>query len=177
MIIEHIGDLLNVTKGIIVQGCNCQGVMGKGVAKSIKDKWPHIHMMYRSWYTTMGLRLGMVQSISSSLYDGDRDNNQVNYYSDQLPRDVILVNAMTQYDYYKYNPNTDNEANRDKLYADYDAVAACFAAIKILARDTKLPVHFPLIGCGLANGDWSRVSEIIESALGPDIEKHLWRLA
>lgn len=30
MIKEHKGDLLSVTEGIIVHGCNAQGVMGSG---------------------------------------------------------------------------------------------------------------------------------------------------
>ena len=37
------GDILNVTEGIIVQQVNCFGVMGAGLAKQIRDKWPSVY--------------------------------------------------------------------------------------------------------------------------------------
>ena len=54
---------------------------------------------------------------------------------------------------------------------------AAFGRIRMLARDTGLPVHFPLIGCGLAHGTWEEVSKRIELGLGPNIEKVLWHFA
>lgn len=46
--IEYIkGNILNVTEGIIVQQVNCMGVMGAGLAKQIKDKWPNIYNDYK----------------------------------------------------------------------------------------------------------------------------------
>lgn len=166
MIIEHIGDLLSVEEGIIVHGCNCEGVMGSGIAKSIRDKWPEVYTIYKEYERRIGLFLGSIQSIpvdETVLLD-------INHYSFgtlNLPDKIIVVNAMTQ-----------NTFGRDPaiVYVDYDAISACFAQIKILAKKTGLPVHFPLIGCGLANGDWEEVSSRIEAALGPDIEKHVWRL-
>jgi hypothetical protein len=68
----------------------------------------------------------------------------------------------------------DTAKGPDDVVVDYDAVSAAFSRIKLLARDTGLPVHFPLIGCGLANGNWGEVSKRIEESLGNDIEKHLW---
>ena len=41
------GDLLNVTEGIILHGCNGQGVMGAGVAKAIKMKYPEAFTAYK----------------------------------------------------------------------------------------------------------------------------------
>ena len=40
------GDILNVTEGIIVQQVNCKGVMGAGLAKQIRDKWPSVYDRY-----------------------------------------------------------------------------------------------------------------------------------
>lgn len=45
MIQTKYGDLLS-SKGIIVHGVNSQGVMGSGVAKQIKDKWPEAYGSY-----------------------------------------------------------------------------------------------------------------------------------
>lgn len=40
------GDLFSVTSGIIVHGCNAQGVMGSGVAKSVKAQYPEAFKKY-----------------------------------------------------------------------------------------------------------------------------------
>ena len=74
---------------------------------------------------------------------------------------------MTQFDY-----------GRDKgtVYVDYDAVFAAFARVSLIARDTGLTVHFPLIGCGLANGDWNEVSLAIKTAMPKDAQMVLWKL-
>ena len=45
--IEYIkGNILNATEGIIVQQVNCMGVMGAGLAKQIRDKWPSVYNRY-----------------------------------------------------------------------------------------------------------------------------------
>lgn len=46
-----------------------------------------------------------------------------------------------------------------KLYLDYQALRRGIGSIN---RNVTQPVAFPLIGCGLAGGDWKLVSEIIE---------------
>lgn len=163
---KHIGNLLDVEKGIIVHGCNCHGVMGSGVAKAIRQKWPEAYTVYSNRFKTTDLFLGDIVAIGPLFTEG-KVFRHLDCLSKNIPENVIVVNAMTQYDY---------GANKDVVFVDYDALAACFARIKIIARDAKLPVHFPLIGCGLANGDWDIVSEIIDRTLGDDIEKHLWVL-
>lgn len=40
------GDLLSVKEGVIVHGCNSMGVMGAGVAKQIKKKYPDCFEFY-----------------------------------------------------------------------------------------------------------------------------------
>ena len=39
-------DLLNSPDRIIVHGCNAQGVMGAGVAKAIRTKYPEAYSNY-----------------------------------------------------------------------------------------------------------------------------------
>ena len=64
------GDLLSVESGIIAHGCNCQGVMGSGVAKLIKDKYPSAYRIYKYQEQTSGLKLSAVQlvMVDDSLY-------------------------------------------------------------------------------------------------------------
>jgi len=148
MIQTHEGDLLSVTKGIIVHGCNCQGVMGSGVAAVIREKYPEAYAVYRKQEEIEGLTLGNI-----SIYGVDEN--------------LIIINALTQF----YCGN-----DKSIRYVSYDAMYDAFLGVKVIAEKTALPVHFPLIGCGLANGDWKIVEPIIESALGPYVEKHLWVL-
>lgn len=52
---------------------------------------------------------------------------------------------------------------RDKQYTQYPALKKGLAAVAKLGKEYSLPVYLPYgIGCGLAGGDWSIVSKIIE---------------
>lgn len=140
-IITKRGDLLQA-KGVIVHGCNAQGVMGSGVAAQIRKKWPKAYEVYRR----MDMELGLV-SFAVVEYG------------------VTVANAITQEFY-----------GRDgKVYADYLAIRSAFAAINIVAsNEGETVVNFPLIGCGLAGGDWDVVSKIIDEELDDTLEKVLW---
>jgi len=41
-------DLTTIAFGIIAHGCNCQGVMGAGVAKRLRTKWPEIFKPHKT---------------------------------------------------------------------------------------------------------------------------------
>lgn len=137
------GNMLE-SKGILVHGCNCQGVMGGGIAWSIRQKWQHVYDAYRKLYEEEGLNLGDVQQVHAE-------------------EGVIVVNAMTQEDF----------GGDGKRYVDYDAIRTCFKEVRKMAEELKLPVHYPLIGCGLAGGDWGIVSSIINEEL-EGMEHHLY---
>jgi O-acetyl-ADP-ribose deacetylase (regulator of RNase III) len=146
------GNILSVRHGIIVQGCNSKGVMNSGIAESIRTRYPGVFTVYRDEFERRGLFLGGVTYYHLPVtLDGNR---------------LVVANAITQKNY-----------GRDKsvVYVDYPAISTCFDDVARLAKELSLPVHFPLIGCGLANGAWDEVSTRIETALGPDIDKTLWR--
>lgn len=150
-IIKHIGDLLSVERGLIVHGCNAQGVMGSGVALAVKRKYPAAFREYQAAYFDRELRVGAIVPylVSGSLEEPI----------------LVIVNAITQ-EYY----------GTERRQVDYDGVRKCFEQVAELARKTKLyDVHFPLIGCGLAGGDWNVVAPIIEETL-EGLHAHLWTL-
>lgn len=150
----HVGNLLDVQSGIIVHGCNCMGVMGSGIAKEVKDKYPKVFKNYSEHLKVHG-------TISRAL--GTINSNTIR---EKYPK-LIIVNAFTQLDYGR---------DKDKVYVDYEAISKCFTQIKSIAEYYDLDVHFPLIGCGLANGDWPTVKFLIKTSLGPRVRKHLWVL-
>lgn len=162
------GDLLSLTQGILVHGCNCQGQMGAGIALPIRNKWKPVYYAYVSRHARVGLRTGDTVIVGhSSMVKNEAIKPHLDAHCEVLPTGLIVVNAMTQ-ETFGRDPS--------RVYVDYDGLEAAFEKVGALARDSGLAVHFPLIGCGLANGKWDEVSKRIERALGPDVEKTLWLL-
>src|ERR1017187_9856457 len=77
------GDLLDATQNLIAHSCNMQGVMGSGVAKAIKDKYPSAFASYRSL-----------------LYHGEA---KLGEYCIAKNEDKIIINILGQDKYYPRN--------------------------------------------------------------------------
>lgn len=60
----------------VLHCCNCQGVMGSGIAAQIKDKYPIAHQAYLNHQETIGLELG---TISFSMVGGDAKSIATRY--------------------------------------------------------------------------------------------------
>ena len=135
MKIEYIkGDLMTTDTRHIIHGCNAQGVMGSGVAKLIRDKYPSAYADYNDVYNNKGLELGEI--VVSVQNDGK-----------------VIHNAITQ-------KNFGRDAS--VVYVSYWAIAEVFR--KIDSFGVK-EIAMPMIGAGLANGDWNVISAIIENTL------------
>jgi O-acetyl-ADP-ribose deacetylase (regulator of RNase III) len=128
------GDLLETDIQHIIHGCNSRGVMGSGVAKAIRDKYPNAFRDYFDMYNEVGLELG--DACVSKQPDGK-----------------VIYNAITQLDYGR---------DPSKVYVSYWAIANVFCK----ADNTNIEeIAMPMIGAGLANGDWNVISAIIENTL------------
>ena len=167
MIETKFGDMLAATEGILVHGCNCQGIMGSGIARLVREKWPDVHQAYRNRHIQSGLQLGEVIFVGSSQAPAVITQKYLHAVTAQLPTSLIVANAMTQFTC---------GSDKNMVYVDYDAVFAAFARINLLARDSGLTVNFPLIGCGLGNGQWKEVASAIEAAMAPAVKLVLWKL-
>jgi len=139
------GDLLTAP-GLIVHGCNAQGIMEAGVALAIKQKWPQVFNTYQKRHLGLGLALGFVVFVPV----GDGSG-------------VVVANAITQ------------AITGTGLQVDYAAIRACFAQVAKVARLPRLPVHYPKIGAGLGGGDWTIIAQIIEDEL-EGLDHTLWVL-
>lgn len=132
------GDLLKATENIIVHQVNCQGVMGSGLAKQIRSKYPIVYQEYVklcSRFTDNKNLLGAVQMVKVS--DGQ-----------------VVVNLFGQYNY-----------GREKMqYTDYEALSSGLLEIKNTAKRHQVSVALPQnIGCALGGGNWDIVYKMIES--------------
>ena len=160
MIHEHKGDITTVQSGIICHGVNCQGVMGRGVALAIRNKWPDVYTDYRRFIVIAKDEQLDLLGHCYVLFMNEIGGNRFG-----------VANMFIQKFY-----GTDK-----RKYVSYDAVDKSFEILSTTSLITtpggKTHVHFPLIGCGLAGGHWPIVREIIEHRL-PDehFEKHLWKL-
>jgi O-acetyl-ADP-ribose deacetylase (regulator of RNase III) len=102
MKIEYIkGDLLQTEVRHLIHGCNARGVMGSGVAKAIRDKYPQAYQDYSDTYDNYGLDLG---SIVVSVQDDGK----------------VIHNAITQKDYGR---------DPSRVYVSYWAIAEVFRKI------------------------------------------------
>lgn len=150
---HNIGYILkDVTKGIIVQQVNAQGVMGSGIALGIKTKWPKVWEEY-----------------SKSILPNQPDKG-LSYMGKVLYVEVepgLWIANIVGQQFYGNAPG--------KVYTSYEALEMGFNSIKHFASNNNLDVHYPTIGCGLGGGDWTRVSSIISASLDT-ITHGLWEL-
>lgn len=145
--------ILDAEESYIIHGCNAQGRMGSGVAKVLFDRYPNVRSNYLEAY--------------KACKDKGVPFLGTCHYCINNPH--VVVNAITQ-EFYGYD---------GKLYASYEAILDVFISLNDEAgvlnnkRDEiagtmlgSLPpmpaVAMPLIGCGLAGGDWKVVRDIIE---------------
>lgn len=131
MITIKNGDILQSTEDIIVHQVNCAGIMGGGLAKQLARQFPKLEEYYRK---------------VCRLYD-------FNY--EKLKGKVYIFSSNNKYiaNIFSQEPN---------FNTDYEAMQKSLKTIRDYANKNKLSIAIPFkIGCGIANGEWWRVEDII----------------
>lgn len=121
---------------VIIHGCNCYCAMGKGIAKTIRDKLPEAYEADKQTPKGDASKLGT-------------------YSSAQLTRNehtFTVVNGYTQVHW---------KGSGSKI--DYNAMQKIFENVAIEFKGKR--IGYPQIGAGLGGGDWNRISKIIDDAL------------
>lgn len=122
---------------ILSHGVNCQGVMGSGVAKTFKEKYPRAFKEYVGYvnsYSKTNELLGKV------LFSKDSDN-------------LTLACMFTQEFY-----------GRDgKKYMSYEAFFDAFCAVVDCYDESTIVM--PKIGAGLGGGDWGIIEGLMKVIL------------
>ena len=132
------GDIVNDKKyNWFCQQVNCQGVMGAGLAKQIRDQYPEVYARYKDLHDNFNLhKLGRTELIRVS--DG---------------RIHAMMYAQDGY-------------GRSGCYTDYEAFQACLDEQQRWLNNIYSREHlvaFPYkIGCGLAGGDWNIILPMLE---------------
>lgn len=143
------GNLLDVVDGIICHQVNCQGVMGSGLAKQIKDKYSKAYYDYVSAYDSGHIQLGKVifSIITTTPY-------------------LVIAHICGQDKY-----------GREKgvVYTNYEAVKLALGLVvahrqAYYEKTFNLPrIFIPFkMGCGLGGGDWYMMNNIVTRII-PDV--------
>lgn len=136
----HYGDLLAAAEGgefdVIMHGCNCFHTMGAGIAAHIKRKYPEAYAADKGTPYGDAAKLGTFSSAKIS----------------RLGVEFVVLNAYTQHG---FGGGVDN--------FDYASFPSLLAKVKN-EYGTKR-IGLPLIGCGLAGGDESRILKMMKEGL------------
>jgi len=119
---------------VIIHGCNCFCTMGAGIAKEIATRFPPAYAV--DLQTTKGDhgKLGNYTSVM---------------VKNKYGQDLIVVNLYTQYRY-----------GRDRCHFDYNAFRQGLK--KLAPHAGNFRIGMPMIGAGLAGGDWNVIQQILE---------------
>jgi hypothetical protein len=145
-------DILTVETGFIFQQVNCQGVMGSGIAKSIRDKWPQVFTDYKNYCDTFA---EIYKDISKIMLLGCFNQTQVG-------EKLWVVNLFSQFD---YNRKGEIPTKHTEYSAFYDALEGFrdFSHTNHDYDDLKLPKYFPYnIGCDRGGGKWETIQKCID---------------
>lgn len=153
-IVYKKGNLLDAQTNVIAHQVNCQGVMGSGVAKQIRDKWPRAYDNYvlycYDYITCTHELLGECQLV-------------------QINDNQYVANLFGQ-----------NYYGRDgKRYTSYDGIYDALASlvVQMMSAGMKsLALPYNMSSC-LGGADWNVVLTMIESVFkDTDITIEIWKL-
>lgn len=129
-----IGNLVNMfmTGSNVAHGCNCFQQMGAGVAGQLAEAYPPI--------------LAIDKSTS---WPGD--SSKLGTYT----------RATGEFNQICFNLYTQHEPGRN---LDYGALVNCMILLNEWGSNMITPpfIYMPRIGCGIAGGDWEKVSVLID---------------
>jgi O-acetyl-ADP-ribose deacetylase (regulator of RNase III) len=121
---------------VIIHGCNCFCTMGAGIAKAIKSEFPEAYQVdLKSGYGNRE-KLGSYSSVTVN----------------KNGREITVINAYTQFHW-----------RGRGIKVDYDALKSVFQLVKKNYAGKR--IGYPLIGAGLAGGDWNVISQIVDNEL------------
>lgn len=149
------GDLLDSDCDYICHQVNCQGRMGSGIAKQIRDRFPEVYEKYMKRYEDT-VRRGRGTEVMLGSIDVVR----------LRASNKCVINMYSQADY-----------GYDRTrYTSYDAFATALQEIK-LEVPAGYTIGFPKnIGCGLGGGNWTIIYTLIEEILGSEYDVYIYEL-
>lgn len=157
-IIFKEGDLLDAQTDVIAHQVNCQGVMGSGVAKQIKEKWPEVFESYKQSCEDSRIYPYTIYQLMGRCDSGPDPNGQKPY----------IANLHAQLNY-----GVDG-----KRYTDYEALYQSLEHLRqIMAEYKFVSVAFPYkMSSDRGGADWDVVLAMIKSVFkNTDVTIEIWK--
>lgn len=152
------GDLLKSGADYICHQVNCQGIMGSGVARAIKEAYPIVYRKYMNAAKWKDIGFGDKQAdwdyMLGSIQLVDINDTQ------------CVINMFCQRYY----------GNDGIRYTSYDAF---WTALNDIAYNVPKgsSISFPYgIGCVRGGANWNIILAMITEVLGKDYNVEIWRL-
>lgn len=145
--IEKHGDVFDTDAFWIGHGVNCRGVMGSGIAKTVRERFPLTYEAYKKVCMAENLRPGEVYGI----------------YEHQK----VILNIASQNE-----PGPD--ARYDWAFDGLLAAAKRVQTSKWTNKPKKIAI--PEIGCGIGGLQWPEMADLIRAVevLAPGVEFEVW---
>ena len=139
--IKHIKcDIFESGADYICHQVNCKGVMGSGIAKQVREKYPKVYTEYKRWCNVFPKN----NLLGNSQFVNTQKEYKTNF------KGIINLFAQNHYGY------------DGKQYTDYDALRSSLKQfVSYLVRPAIIAIPHK-IGCCRGGGQWDIVYKIIE---------------
>lgn len=136
MVKQINGDILEFKENMMIHQVNCKGVMGAGLAKTIKNNYPEVFDDYKD---------------AISLYEYNDEKLLGSYTMTALVQDKFIVNLFGQ-----------DEYGFGRRYTSYAALIKGLFAIFKRAKAYNYTIAIPYkLGCCRGGGNWTYVYNLI----------------
>lgn len=159
-IIYKTGNLLDAQTDVIAHQVNCQGVMGSGVAKYIREKWPNVFNTYKEYL---------------KLSDWDKPF----YANSNALGKCLMVDVSCGFGKWIANLFGQDFYGLDRRYTNYEALYISLESLKEqMEQEILVSVAFPYkMSSDRGGADWNVVLAMIESVFkDTDITIEIWSL-
>ena len=156
---EINGSIFDVGAQVIVHQVNCMGVMGSGVAKQVRDRFPSVFLAYHHAVRTLDHNcLGGCLVVESKENPGLRIANLFGQYYYKGFKDDELYLA----DEHWKQPEIDKQTMKAIRFTNYEAFWSGLVRLKEELREDEVKIAFPFkIGSDRGGASW----EVIESMI------------
>ncbi|MBP3732218.1 MAG: macro domain-containing protein [Bacilli bacterium] len=162
----YSGDVFSSGAQVIVHQVNCMGVMGSGVARIVREKYPEVYLEYKKAVETLEgnclggcLLVGRIANLFGQYYyRGYKDE----YFGDEFWK----------------QPEMDN-SGRPIRFTNYEAFYNGLVRLRniVQGRGDITTIAFPYkIGCDRGGGSWGIIESMIKEVFGKtNINIEVWK--
>ena len=160
---EISGSIFDVGAQVIVHQVNCMGVMGSGVAKQIRDRFPSVFIAYHNAVKTLNHEcLGGCLVVDSGKTGLRIANLFGQYYYRGFKEDDLYL-----YDEHWKQPELSKEGGVPIRFTNYEAFWRGLIRLKEELRDDEIKIAFPYnIGSDRGGANWEVIKTMIQAVFG-----------